>query len=146
MTIFMELTAAKKATLFSLPRARVAALCGTFMAKYLAPGKIEKTLTKLSKFGVEATQDEAKTAWEDILAVSGRARGENCLPRSISIFLLLFLRRKSCTWKSGVCHAPFAAHAWIEVGGIPVGETLDITRFLVIATTEETNDWNKNEE
>ncbi|MFD0889369.1 lasso peptide biosynthesis B2 protein [Streptosporangium algeriense] len=36
------------------------------------------------------------------------------------------------TWCTGVRTSPFAAHAWVQTDGRPVGEPSDITGYHVI--------------
>jgi hypothetical protein len=49
-------------------------------------------------------------------------RWRRCLQRAIATALLCRLGGVWPTWCTGVRTAPFAAHAWIEVDGQPVGE------------------------
>ncbi len=45
-----------------------------------------------------------------------------CLERSVAAVLLATAHRRSVQWRIGVRLMPYASHAWIEVGGHPVGE------------------------
>lgn len=57
-----------------------------------------------------------------MVAVSLLCAGDGCLPRSLATALLCRLRGTWPTWCAGARTAPFAAHAWVEVAGEPVGE------------------------
>ncbi|WP_442984262.1 lasso peptide biosynthesis protein [Schaalia sp. ZJ405] len=41
------------------------------------------------------------------------------------------------TWKSGFALNPFVAHAWVELEGQPVGESIDLANFLVSLSVGE---------
>ena len=60
---------------------------------------------------------------------------DDCLPRSLSLFV--FLRRAGfpAAHRIGVADAPFAAHAWVECDGEAVFEAPDrVRRFTVLVT------------
>ncbi len=69
-----------------------------------------------------ATAAQALLARRAVVAVSLRCAGQGCLQRSIATALLCRLRGVWPTWCTGVRTDPFAAHAWVEVDGQPVGE------------------------
>jgi hypothetical protein len=71
-----------------------------------------------------ATFDQAKAAREAVVAVSLHcAAREGCLARSLATVLLCRLRGRWPTWCVGARRLPpFAAHAWVEAGGVMVGE------------------------
>ncbi|MBD1373984.1 lasso peptide biosynthesis B2 protein [Hazenella sp. IB182357] len=48
-----------------------------------------------------------------------------CLEESIALFLLATSYRKSVDWCVGVRLAPFSSHAWIEVQGNEIGESIE---------------------
>ena len=50
-------------------------------------------------------------------------RGPDCLPRSLTLFVLLRRRGVPATLRIGVKRYPFGAHAWVEC----LGEVLDDT-------------------
>src|SRR6266545_484172 len=51
------------------------------------------------------------------------AAREGCVARSLATILLCRLRGRWASWCVGARRVPpFGAHAWVEVGGIPVGE------------------------
>ena len=51
------------------------------------------------------------------------------MERSLATALLLRSRGVWADWISGVMLQPFAAHAWIEVEGVPVSEPLRLDGF-----------------
>lgn len=58
----------------------------------------------------------------------------DCLPRAISLFLLLRGQTVPVQLCWGVKKYPFTAHIWVEYSGSPVDEkTLDVTQFKVIS-------------
>jgi hypothetical protein len=50
------------------------------------------------------------------------------------VVILLRMRGRWATWCTGVHTRPFAAHAWVEVGGHPVGESAAVERFRKMLT------------
>jgi hypothetical protein len=110
----------------SLPlRQRPAALIAVGVARMLAhlpPRRIRAVLTRLRRGAAPASYQQAEHAHDAILAVSVRCGGRYCLQRSLAIALLCRIRGVWPTWCTGVRTAPFAAHAWVEVDGQPVGE------------------------
>jgi hypothetical protein len=71
-----------------------------------------------------ATFDQVRAARDAVTAVSLTcAAREGCVPRSLATILLCRLRGRWASWCVGARRIPpFGAHAWVEVGGIPVGE------------------------
>ncbi|MFJ9199565.1 lasso peptide biosynthesis B2 protein [Streptomyces flaveolus] len=93
------------------------------------PRRLEKVLRVLSRGAGPASYAEALRARSDVVSVSGRCAGQYCLDRSVAAVLLARLRGSWPDWVSGVNLVPFAAHAWIEVDGRPVGEALKLDGF-----------------
>jgi hypothetical protein len=66
-----------------------------------------------------------------------------CLERSLSVVLLLALRRANVTWCMGVRTPPLASHAWIaSPNGEPIGEPVTTATYrplLVISSVTTTN-------
>lgn len=61
---------------------------------------------------------------------------KDCVPRALTIFLLLFVRGVPSTFFLGVRQFPFAAHSWVEWAGQPVQENeLNLARFTPIWRT-----------
>lgn len=95
----------------------------------LSPHALERVLRRASRGARPATHAEALAARSDVVSVSRRAAGPYCLERSIAAALLARLRGGWPDWVSGVSLMPFAAHAWIEVDGRAVGESMRLDAF-----------------
>ncbi|MFD0689753.1 lasso peptide biosynthesis B2 protein [Actinomadura fibrosa] len=104
-------------------RVRLAVGAGACLAR-LKPRRIEKVLAFASRGARPATRDEAEALLSDVLAASLRSHGtEACLRRSLAVVLLGRTRGVWPTWCVGVLTAPpFMAHAWVEAGGVMIGE------------------------
>jgi hypothetical protein len=89
-----------------------------------SPWRIRSLLGWLHQGTQPATFEQAKAAWDTVVAVSLSCAGrEGCLPRSLATILLCRLRGQWPTWCVGVRRlSPFGAHAWVEADGVPVGE------------------------
>jgi hypothetical protein len=107
----------------------VAVGAGRLLVKFSSPQRLEQTLRLVRRGARAASAAEALRARQDVVAVSLRCAGQYCLERSVAVALLTRLRGRWADWVSGINLQPFAAHAWIEVGGTPVGEPLDLTGF-----------------
>ncbi|GAA0490035.1 lasso peptide biosynthesis B2 protein [Streptomyces sp. NPDC046215] len=101
--------------------ARLAALAARLLAA-LPPRRIRTALTVLRTGAAPATAGQALAAREAVVAVSTRCAGQNCLQRSLATALLCRMGGTWPTWCTGVRTAPFRAHAWVEVDGVPIGE------------------------
>ncbi|WP_174501725.1 lasso peptide biosynthesis B2 protein [Streptacidiphilus neutrinimicus] len=86
------------------------------------PARLRRILEFARRGAAAATAEQAAVAREQVVAVSMRCAGNNCLQRSIAAALLCRLRGSWPTWCTGVRTHPFAAHAWIQVDGEPIGE------------------------
>jgi transglutaminase superfamily protein len=109
-----------------LPR-RILIRLGVGAARLLAtqsPRRIRTVLGWLRRGARPASFDQAKAVREAVVAVSLHcAAREGCLARSLATVLLCRLRGQWPTWCVGARRLPpFAAHAWVEVGGVMVGE------------------------
>ncbi|MFF7019984.1 lasso peptide biosynthesis B2 protein [Streptomyces klenkii] len=106
-------------------RRRPAVLLATAVARLLValkPHRIRRVLSLLRRGAAPATAEQALTARRAVVAVSARCAGEGCLQRSVATALLCRMRGTWPDWCTGVRTAPFRAHAWVEVDGLPVGE------------------------
>ncbi|MEV6394653.1 lasso peptide biosynthesis B2 protein [Streptomyces sp. NPDC051907] len=106
-------------------RRRPAALLATAAARLivaLKPHRIRRVLSVVRRGAAPATTRQAFAAREAVVAVSARCAGEGCLQRSVATALLCRMRGVWPDWCTGVRTAPFRAHAWVEVDGLPVGE------------------------
>ncbi|MGW2863584.1 lasso peptide biosynthesis B2 protein [Streptomyces sp. NPDC001205] len=109
------------------------------MARLLArlpPRHITAVLDVLRRRAVAATPQQAQAARDAMCAVSLRCAGpQGCLPRSLGTVLLCRLWGAWPTWCTGVRMVPpFAAHAWVEAGGRPVGEGVPDDYFSRLLT------------
>lgn len=95
------------------------------------PARIRRVMELASRGARPAGAAEATRAHTAVTAVSLVCAGrEGCLPRSIAVALLCRVRGTWPTWCVGVRRLPpFAAHAWIEAGGEPVGENIPADYF-----------------
>lgn len=114
------------ATRSRLPlRRRPAALLATATARLivtLKPHRIRRILSVVRRGAAPATTEQALASRDAVVAVSARCAGEGCLQRSVATALLCRMRGVWPDWCTGVRTAPFRAHAWVEVDGLPVGE------------------------
>ncbi|RLL69860.1 lasso peptide biosynthesis B2 protein [Streptomyces sp. Z26] len=104
---------------------RFAPLLAVAAARVLArtsPARLRTVLEHVRRGAAPATAGEALAARGDVVAVSLRCAGQACLQRSVAAALLCRARGVWPTWCTGVRTSPFAAHAWIQVDGEPVGE------------------------
>jgi hypothetical protein len=109
-----------------LPR-RVLVRVAVGAARLLAtqsPRRIRRVLGFLRRGAEPATFDQVRAARDAVTAVSLTcAAREGCVPRSLATILLCRLRGRWASWCVGARRIPpFGAHAWVEVGGLPVGE------------------------
>ena len=54
-----------------------------------------------------------------------------CLEQSLALYILLRRRSIAAERRLGVQPRPFYAHAWVEVDGAPVNETLDLAQTFI---------------
>ncbi|MFE6176914.1 lasso peptide biosynthesis B2 protein [Streptomyces sp. NPDC056464] len=88
----------------------------------LKPHRIRRVLSLVRRGAAPATTSQALAARTAVVALSARCAGEGCLQRSVATVLLCRMRGVWPDWCTGVRTAPFRAHAWVEVDGLPVGE------------------------
>ncbi|MGH3794598.1 MAG: lasso peptide biosynthesis B2 protein [Pseudonocardiaceae bacterium] len=90
------------------------------------PNRIRRVLRLLRRSGGETDLRRAERAWGIVTTVSLRcASGHGCLRRSLAVILLCRLQGIDLTWQVGFRSPPPQSHAWVEVGGEPVCETVD---------------------
>jgi hypothetical protein len=119
-----------------LPR-RILTRLAVGAARLLAtqsPRRIRTVLGWLRRGARPATFDQAKAARDAVVAVSLHcAAREGCLARSLATVLLCRLRGRWPTWCVGARRLPpFAAHAWVEAGGVMVGEDYPADYFRTL--------------
>ncbi|MEU2872763.1 lasso peptide biosynthesis B2 protein [Streptomyces olivoreticuli] len=116
---------------------RVAAHAAVGAARVLAclsPKRIQAVLRAVRRGAAPATYTVALTARQRVTAVSTLCSGRYCLQRSLATALLCRLGGTWPTWCTGVRTTPFAAHAWVEAEGRPVGEPEDTGTYHVMLT------------
>jgi hypothetical protein len=114
---------------------QVGALVAVVAARLLArcaPKRICAVLEFVRRGARPATFDQALRARQDVVATSARCAGRYCLDRSLATVLLVRLRGRSLSWHTGVRTPPFAAHAWVEAEGRPVGEPAEDFAYQTI--------------
>lgn len=127
----------------ALPRLRYrcAGLCGFVLAVLLLRLPLERSVAlvgTLRPWAVRtATAGEAEAL---VVAVRRAARWfpgrAACLENSLAAALAALLTRRSVDWCIGARLMPYAAHAWIEVEGAPVGEPSEPDRpYLLLQRT-----------
>jgi hypothetical protein len=121
-----------------MPR-RVLARLVVGLARLLAtqsPKRIRVVLGWLRRGTKPATFEQAKAARDAVTAVSlACAVREGCVARSLATILLCRLRGRWATWCVGARRVPpFGAHAWVEAGGVPVGEEYPPDYFRTLFT------------
>ncbi len=106
-------------------RQRMAAYLAVAAARLLTtlPPAHIRTALRVARCGAApANAAQAQAARDAVVAVSTRCAGQGCLQRSLAATLLCRLGGTWPTWCTGVRTAPFRAHAWVEVDGVPIGE------------------------
>lgn len=96
-----------------------------------------KTLAALKRRTRPASVPEAADAVAAARAAARRFPGRAaCLELSLAAALTGILMRRAVDWCIGVRLMPYAAHAWVEAEGTPVGEQEEPDRpFIVITRT-----------
>lgn len=108
---------------------------------FCSPGLIESLFNRLGRNYKFATVSQAQKARNSVCFVNKKCRNQNgCLKRSLAVFVYLLLVRKKCSWCTGFLMDPFRAHAWIEIGNIPIGEYDDAELYTRMIKTEDTDE------
>ncbi|MFJ9674476.1 lasso peptide biosynthesis B2 protein [Streptomyces sp. NPDC101221] len=118
-------------------RRRLVPLLVVAVARVLArarPQRLRRVMELARRSATPATIDQALAARQAVVAVSMRCAGEACLQRSIAAALLCRSKGLWPTWCTGVRTSPFAAHAWIEAEGEPIGEPYPRGHYRPIIT------------
>ena len=124
----------------------------SFPLNFCSPELIETILNSISKDLNYASVLDIENARNAVCYVSRKCRNQDgCLKRSLAVYIYIFLCRKKCSWCTGFIMDPFRAHAWIELGGVPIGENEEITRYTHMIKTKDTYEkivyqFEKNEE
>jgi Transglutaminase-like superfamily len=116
-------------------RKQVGPRCAVGVARLLVmlpPARLQRVLRWISQGAHPAGYADALRARQCAVAVSTRCAGLGCLQRSVATVLMCRARGKWADWCTGFRVEPFAAHAWVEAGGRPVGEPFDMSTFLTV--------------
>ncbi|MGH4020867.1 MAG: lasso peptide biosynthesis B2 protein [Pseudonocardiaceae bacterium] len=116
---------------------RVVALLAVGAARLLAassPRRIRRVLRWASGGCAAATARQALTARQAVVSVSARCAGRGCLQRSLATALVCRMHGVWPTWCTGVRTEPFRAHAWVEVDGVPIGESFGPGYYTPVMT------------
>ncbi|MDD7184037.1 MULTISPECIES: lasso peptide biosynthesis B2 protein [Bacillota] len=117
--------------------AKIAVLL-SFPLIFLSPQSIEKMLNFLGKNKKIATYEQVALARNSVCLVSKKCRNQDrCIKRSLATFIMIVLQGKKCSWCTGYAMDPFRAHAWVEVGNMPVGEIDEIKKYEITIKTED---------
>lgn len=119
------------------PHRRLLPLAAVGAARLLAelsPARLRRVLEFVRRGAPPATPEQALAALRAVTSVSLRCTGQACLQRSVATVLLCRARGTWPTWCTGVRTSPFAAHAWVEAGGEPVGEPYPAGHYRPLLT------------
>lgn len=98
----------------------------------LPPNRLCAVLRRVSARARPASYEQAARARRAAVAVSSRCAGMGCVQRSVATVLICRARGRWPDWCTGFRTEPFAAHAWVEVDGVPVDEPEGIRIFQTI--------------
>ncbi|WP_420826940.1 lasso peptide biosynthesis B2 protein [Arcanobacterium phocisimile] len=111
------------------------ATISAFWLVKLKPNQLLRVLTRVSVRKGEATYAQAQHLRNAINSVSPRCAGNGCLQRSVAMMLLARFYSLPLVWRTGFRVNPFIAHAWVEFDNQPVGEKLDLSKFMISLQT-----------
>lgn len=112
-------------------QARLAVLTAHVLTR-LPPGILERAMTAVVAQGARPEPSVAGRYRSAVVSVSSICAGYGCLPRSVATALLARLNGHAVSWFTGIRDAPFAAHAWVTVGDVLVGEPADVATFAIV--------------
>lgn len=113
--------------------ARVAVAVAWLLVR-LPPRRLRQILRAVSRGSRPAGLAAAWEARRAVVTVSARCAGQGCLQRSVATVLLCRLYGRWADWCTGFRTAPFTAHAWVEAGGVAVGERADMGLFHMVVS------------
>ncbi|MBS7529532.1 lasso peptide biosynthesis B2 protein [Hazenella sp. IB182353] len=102
-------------------------ILASLIAKFLKVEHIRRYLDKKKKKCKESWTIEEAQGYQLKLSQAKKIMMSRsaCLEESIALFLLATSYRKRVDWCVGVRLAPFSSHAWIEVQGNEIGESIE---------------------
>ncbi len=101
--------------------ARIAAAAAIALS-HVPPVMLHAVVARTVRSGRRPSADLVLEFRRRVVTVSRLCAGDGCVPRSVAIALLARRHGYGVTWCTGVRDRPFAAHAWVEIDGAPVGE------------------------
>lgn len=103
----------------------------------LPPSTLQRCLRALKGNARATTTQQAHRIRAATCSVSARCAGEGCLQRSIAVYLICRIEGHVPGWKTGYQIEPFAAHAWVEVDGIPIDEPAAISSYTTVLAVDQ---------
>jgi hypothetical protein len=129
----VALPSCEKLPLLRRPLPMLAVSAAYVLAK-VRPARLRRVMELLRRGAPSATAEQARRARAEVVSVSLRCAGQNCLQRSIATALLCRARGVWPTWCTGVRTNPFAAHAWVEADGLLIGEPYPAGHYRPLIT------------
>lgn len=123
------------------PRHRCAGLLGFLLAVVVLRLPLKYGVALVERFKLRVTRPASVgEARARVAAARGAARWfpgrAACLENSLAATLTCLLTGRSVDWCIGVRLMPYAAHAWVEAEGVPIGESSEPDRpYLLIQRT-----------
>jgi len=103
----------------------MACIWTSLLMSKLPPRFIESVIDSLMNQAGPCSFEAAQNARNDVIATNRVCAGEGCLERSLAtVFVCGITGRGLPAWVVGARIEPFRAHSWVEVNGIPVGESI----------------------
>lgn len=123
------------------PRHRCAGLLGFLLAVVVLRLPLKYGVALVERFKLRVTRPASVGETQArVAAARGAARWfpgrAACLENSLAATLTCLLTGRSVDWCIGVRLMPYAAHAWVEAEGVPIGESSEPDRpYLLIQRT-----------
>ena len=104
---------------------------------HMPPRLLVRLLAQVVRGRRYSTRAEALAVRGAVCATSQRCAGQaGCLQRSIAVVLACAAAGHAPGWRSGFRVDPFVSHAWVAVGGAPVGEPDDVAEYTVLLAAD----------
>ncbi|MGF0246123.1 lasso peptide biosynthesis B2 protein [Rhodococcus erythropolis] len=94
-------------------------------AARMNPNRLKRLTEILARTASPPSAERTMLVRSEVVTCSVRCSGQYCLERALAVCLLLRLEGSWPTWCVGARIEPFMAHSWVEVNGIPIGESFD---------------------
>lgn len=103
------------------------------VALHLPPHQLARFMSWVGNGHPSTVVRQVEVVRESVCAASRRCAGLGCLQRSVAVVLACrWLHGVAPDWCVGFALEPFTAHAWVEVGGTPVGEPMNVSAYEVV--------------